>query len=102
MNIKKVKKRYRNEWVLVEVLEEDELNRPINVRLIAHSKNRDDTYKAMKKTKSKYTYHFYTGKIPKKGYAVAFHGEDALSCLHFAHLCHKNFYKEVHKLLIFG
>ena len=29
-------------------------------------------YKALKETKTKYTYQFYTGEIPKKGYAVAF------------------------------
>ena len=28
---------------MVEVLEEDELNSPIKVKLIAHSKNRDDS-----------------------------------------------------------
>jgi len=72
MRIEEVKKQYPNEWVLAEVLKEDELGRPTEVTVIAHSKNRDDTYAAMRNTKSKYTYHFYTGEIPKKGYAVAF------------------------------
>ena len=44
MTIEEIKGKYKDEWVLVEVLEEDELNRPMNVRLIAHSKNRDDIY----------------------------------------------------------
>lgn len=74
MKIEDLKKQYKDEWVLVEVLEEDELNMPTNVRLIAHSKNRDDTYKAMKESKAKHLAHFYTGEIPKKGYAVAFYG----------------------------
>ena len=73
MNIEELKKQYKNEWVLVEVLKEDQSGRPLNIKLIAHSKNRDDTYGAMKKTKAKYTYHFYTGEIPSKGYAVAFY-----------------------------
>ena len=72
MSIEQVKEKYKDEWVLVEVLEEDELNRPIKVRVLAHSRNRDDTYAAMKKYADKYTYHFYTGEIPKKGYAIAF------------------------------
>jgi len=73
MKVKEIEKKYRDEWVLAEVLKENELGEPIEVRVIAHSKNRDDTYAAMRKAKGKYTYHFYTGKIPKKGYAVAFY-----------------------------
>lgn len=72
MKIKELKKQYKNEWVLVEVLEVDESGKPIEVNIIAHSKDRDETYAAMKKTKIKDIAHFYTGEIPKKGYAVAF------------------------------
>jgi len=59
--------------VLVEVIEEDELGQPIDVELIAHSKSRDEIYDALMETKTRYTYQFYTGEIPKKGYAVAFY-----------------------------
>ncbi len=75
MKVKEIEKKYWDEWVLAEVLKEDELGEPTEVRVIVHSKNRDDTYAAMRKAKGKYTYHFYTGKIPKKGYAVAFYVE---------------------------
>jgi hypothetical protein len=50
MKIEEIKKRYKDEWVLVEVLAEDELREPVEVELIAHSKSRDDTYEAMRKT----------------------------------------------------
>ncbi len=70
--IEKIKKKYKNEWVLLEVLEENELNQPTNGKIIAHSKNRDDIYDALKGTKGKHTYQFWTGEIPEKGYAVAF------------------------------
>jgi len=73
MKLKEIQEKYRGEWVLAVVLKEDELAEPIEVKVIAHSKNRDDTYDAMKKVKGKYSYHFYTGKIPQKGYAVAFY-----------------------------
>lgn len=73
VTIEELKDQYRNEWVLVEVLEEDELQRPIRVRLITHSKNREETYEALREH-SGYTYHFYTGKIPEEGYALAFYG----------------------------
>lgn len=72
MRIDEVKKKYRNEWVLVEISKEDDLGNPIDVKVLAHSKARDDTYHALRNTEGKYTYHFYTGKIPKEGYAVAF------------------------------
>jgi len=39
VKIEEIKKRYRDEWVLVEVIEEDELGQPIDVKLIAHSKS---------------------------------------------------------------
>ena len=70
--IENIKKRFKNEWVLVEVLEKDKLNQPIKGKVIAHSKNRDDTYDAMTRTKARDIAHFYSGKIPIKGYAVAF------------------------------
>lgn len=64
--IEEIKKKFKNEWVLVEVLEEDELGRTMSGKVIAHGKNRDETYAALKETKGKYTFHFYTGEIPKK------------------------------------
>jgi len=70
--IEKIKRKFKKEWVLVEVLEENELDQPTKGRIIAHSKNRDDIYDALKETKGKHTYQFWTGKIPEKGYAVAF------------------------------
>ncbi len=70
--IEKIKSKYKDEWVLIEVLEKDEYNHPTKGNLIAHSKNRDDIYSALKKTKGKHTFQFWTGEIPKKGYVVAF------------------------------
>lgn len=69
MSIEQIKEKYKNEWVLVDVLEDDDLGKPMKVRLIAYSKNRDDTYAAMKQTKARDIAHFYTEEIPKKGYA---------------------------------
>jgi hypothetical protein len=70
--LNKYKKTYKDEWVLVEVIKEDEKGSPTNVKLLAHCKARDEIYDVLKRMKKKYTYLFYTGKIPKKGYAVAF------------------------------
>lgn len=70
-SIEEIKKKYKDEWVLLEVIREDQKGIPIEVILLAHSKNRDDTYQAMKRHSKKYTYHFYNGEIPKE-YAIAF------------------------------
>ncbi|MBI4653290.1 hypothetical protein HY750_03495 [Candidatus Kuenenbacteria bacterium] len=71
--IEQLKKKYKNQWLLVKVLEEDELNRPIEGILLSNSKNREDVYNALLKVKPKeHVATFYTGKISKKGYAVAF------------------------------
>lgn len=72
MKVKEVEKKYKNEWVLAEILKEDDSGKPVEVKVLTHSKNRDDTYATIREVKGKYTYHFYTGKIPRKGYAVAF------------------------------
>jgi len=72
MKIEEIKEKYKNEWVLVEVTKTDEIGRPVEGNLIAHSNNRDDTYAAMRQAKAKHIAHFYTGEIPKKGYAVSF------------------------------
>jgi len=71
MSIEELKREFTDEWVLVEVLQEDELERLLKVRLITHSKSKDEIYEALKENNG-YTYHFYTGNIPKKGYAAAF------------------------------
>lgn len=72
MDVREIIERYKDEWVLIEVIKVDELGRPLEGNIIAHSKNRDETYEAMKHAKAKDIAHFYTGKIPKKGYVVAF------------------------------
>jgi len=70
-------KEYKNEWLLIKVIEIDELDRPIKGELILHSKNRDEIYEEQKKMKDD-LYITYTGEIPQRGYAVAFNGTDKI------------------------
>ena len=70
-------KEYKDEWLLIKVIEIDELDRPIKGELILHSKNRDEIYEEQKKMKSD-LYITYAGEIPQKGYAVAFNGTDKI------------------------
>lgn len=77
MRIDALKQKYKDEWLLIQVKKTDELNQPIDGELIAHSKSRDEIYARMKKVRG-HTYTLYTGRIPEKGYAVAFDGKIAV------------------------
>lgn len=73
MTLSEIEEQYKDEWILVEVLREDEAGNPIEVNLIAHSPRREDTYDALSSaSEGKSFYHFYNGKVPKEGYAAAF------------------------------
>lgn len=69
--IDEIYKKYIDEWVLVKVIEEDEFNRPTMVEFISHSRSREDIYHLLKDIRDD-VYLFFTGDIPKKGYAFAF------------------------------
>lgn len=34
-------KKYKDEWVVAEILKEDDLGKPIEAKVLAHSKSRD-------------------------------------------------------------
>jgi hypothetical protein len=69
--VEEIEKKYKDEWVIIEVLEVNELEEPIKGKLIAHSKSRDEIYDLLKDKTGDFSV-FFTGEIPKKGYAVAF------------------------------
>jgi len=71
--VEEIKKRYKDEWVLIRVLKVDEFGTPIEGEVIEHSKLRDEIYEKQREMKGDIAI-LYTGKIPKKGYAVAFNG----------------------------
>lgn len=45
MKVSEVKKKYKNKWVLAEVLKQDKLNQPVDVKPIMASKDRYELYK---------------------------------------------------------
>ncbi len=72
-NLKDLEKKFKNEWILTEVLEENEINKPTKMRLIAHSKDRDQVYEAMMKVPDNtHVATLYAGPPLKQGYAAAF------------------------------
>lgn len=71
-DILEIEKQYQDEWLLFEVYETDELNRPIKGKLLAHSPSRAalDEFMAKKAGVYHHTYRVYTGPKPKKGMEV--------------------------------
>lgn len=77
MKIKELRRRYPDEWLLIRITAVDRQDQPVEGGLIAHSKNRDDIYNEQMKRRED-LYITYTGKMPEKGYAVAFHGKSSI------------------------
>jgi hypothetical protein len=69
--IEQFKQKYPNEWIIVEVLKEDENNRILDARLLGHSKSKEEIDGIMLSFDG-YTYTFYSGEIPGTGKAFAF------------------------------
>lgn len=70
-SIKKLEEYFPEEWLLVKVTKEDALGNPTEGRLIEHSKSKEKVVEKAKKIKQDLAL-FYSGKIPKKGYAFCF------------------------------
>ena len=47
--ITELEKQYREEWLLIEVLETDAVDRPIKGKLLSHSKSREEIHQAAMK-----------------------------------------------------
>jgi hypothetical protein len=68
-----LKKKYKDEWLLIKITMTDEQDQPTEGEVLLHSKNRDEVYEAQKDLKED-LYITYSGELPKKGFAVAFNG----------------------------
>lgn len=66
-NIKEIERQYTDEWLLFEVYETDEMNRPVKGRLLAHSPSRAALYEFLSKHPCAHFYVTFTGARPKKG-----------------------------------
>lgn len=64
MKINEIKRKYKNVWVLAEVLKESKLNEPLEMKLILTSKDRNKIYERIAKLpRGKKVTTLYTGKI---------------------------------------
>lgn len=73
MKVTSLKRKFKNQWVLAEVLKEDRLNRVVEVKPLVHSKDRDRIYQALSHLKNeKHVTTIYTGELPPKEMVYAF------------------------------
>lgn len=64
MKIGELKKKFKNKWVLAEVLKENELNQPVDVKPILASSDKNEIYDRIAKVpKGKTVATLYTGKF---------------------------------------
>jgi len=70
MDINKLKRNYSGEWLAIEVTEVNELNEPVEGKLLMHSKNHDGVWDNAPANKDVYI--TYAGPPLEKGYAAAF------------------------------
>jgi hypothetical protein len=68
--IERYKQEHPDEWVIVEVLERDDIGRVKEARLLGHSRNKDEVDKIMMEHEG-LTFTFFSGEIPQRGHAFA-------------------------------
>ena len=71
MRPNEIKKKYRDQWVLVEYSKLDKELRVKDGKVLAHASSKEDIYKALLHTKGKNVAIEYCGKLPE-GLAVMF------------------------------
>jgi len=70
-DISSLEKKYPNEWLLVKITKEDQHGNPLKGVLLYHHKNKELVIDTLKQKKDDIAL-FYSGPIPKKGYAFCF------------------------------
>ena len=65
MRLSEIKKKYRNQWVLVEFSKLDKDLRVKDGKVLAHASNKEDIYKALLGTRGKNVSIEYCGQLPE-------------------------------------
>ena len=65
MRLSAIKKKYRNQWVLVEFSKLDNDLRVKDGKVLAHAFNKEEIYKALLRTRGKNVSIEYCGQVPE-------------------------------------
>ena len=63
VTIEEEAKRHKDEWLLFEVTEMDEIDQPVKGRLLHHAKARSEVHREVMKVRDKLTCVFFTGPL---------------------------------------
>ncbi len=70
--IEELKKKYKGEWLAIEVTKEKD-GEPVQGKLILHAKDREEIWRKIRLSKEKEIYVTFAGPPLEKGYAAAFY-----------------------------
>lgn len=74
MKLSDLKKKYKNKWVLAQVLKEDKLHNVLEMKPLVVSEKRDEVYKSLSKLKKgAHVATLYTGEVPPRGMSFTFY-----------------------------
>ena len=80
MKISALKKKYKNKWILGQVIKEDELHKILEVKPLIVTDSREEVYKSLTKLKKgAHVATLYTGPVPAKGMVFSFYGRVQVS-----------------------
>ena len=65
VRLSEIKKKYRDQWALIEFSKLDKALRVKDGKVLAHASNKEDIYKALLQTKGKNIAVEYCGKMPE-------------------------------------
>ena len=65
MRLSEIKKKYRDQWVLVEFSKLDKDLQAKEGKVVAHASNKEDIYKALLRTRGKNVSIEYCGEVPE-------------------------------------
>ena len=67
--IDKIRERFEDEWLLLEVTKTDRLDQPLEGRLLSHSPNRDEIWRSFRESKGDLMVEF-SGPIVPQGFVL--------------------------------
>lgn len=74
MKISELRKKYKNKWILAEVIKEGKFQKVIEAKPLVISDKRDEVYRSLGKLKKgAHVTTFYTGEVPPKGMSFSFY-----------------------------
>jgi len=70
--IEELKNKFKDEWLALKVIKENEAGQVVECELIAHNRNKRDLHRKLREKEVQGVYITYAGPIVKPEYAVMF------------------------------